>query len=113
MPTEKDDWGRDPSVQKMRQIFSKMEHAHNLLIEQLQISWFDTRLGDVRETARVLFERAFSMEKAQDREIDDRAMISLYLDALSQALRRADISIPHSLQTDPKSIVDEVIPCSG
>jgi len=105
---ENDDWGRDPSVRRMRKVFAKLEQAHNLLLKQLQISWLDTRLADVRETALVLFERALSRMGRRD----DRDMVNLYLDALVQALRRADISIPESLQTDIGKIADEVISCS-
>ena len=113
MQTENDEWGRDPAVRGMRKVFAKLEHAHNLLLKELRISWLDPRLGDIRDTARVFFERALSSERGRGRAIDDRAMIGLYLDALSQALRRSDISIPQALPTDYNKIMDEVMACSG
>ena len=113
MQTKNDEWGRDPAVRRMRQVFSRLEQAHNLLLQQLQVSWLDTRLADVRETARALFERTVSLTRAQGREIDAGAMIEFYLDALIQAIGRSSIPIPQDLQIDHKKIIDEVISCSG
>ena len=86
-----DDWGADPSVKKMRRLFSRMESAQKELLDKIGISPFDGRLRYCRDEARILFERTLSSEAARVRGIDEEESATLYILCLSSAFNRHGI----------------------
>ncbi len=106
MRNNNDTWGHDPSVKKMRKVFSKMEETHNILLSQIKLSFFDNRLRDIRETARRLFDQAVVRTHPKDLSLDEKTMIGIYKDALIQALRRADIPVTTECIGDDKDVAN-------
>jgi hypothetical protein len=94
---EMDEWGRDPSVQSMRDVFSRMEVAQGLLLEQLHISPFDSRLRGVREAAKNLFERSWALANARHVNMDKEKAARLYLHCLASALGTCGVEVPSEL----------------
>ena len=91
-----DEWGRDPSVQSMRRVFSSMEEAQRELLLRLNISVLDRRLRRSREQALELFERTWP--KAARRGImGEEGATSLYLHCLAESLRLAGVDVPEEL----------------
>ncbi len=106
MATDKDEWGHDPSVQRTRVVFSIMEKAQNALIKHLELSRFDGRLREIRETARRLFDRAFAATAAKGLNLDEEALTGIYIDALIQAFQRAGVPLPENLNMGSKAFAD-------
>jgi hypothetical protein len=106
MTADKDEWGHDPSVQRMRMVFSIMEKAQTALIKHLELSRFDIRLREIRETARRLFDRAFAATAKKKLSLDEAAITGIYIDALIQAFRRADVPLPDNLNIGSKAFAD-------
>ncbi|MBW1703736.1 MAG: hypothetical protein JRJ86_01040 [Deltaproteobacteria bacterium] len=104
--SEIDEWGRDPSVQKMRGVFSRMEAAQRKLLEQVGISSLDIRLRQAREKARGLFERTWSHAATQDLDMGDDAVAGLYSYCLAWALGHAGIEVPGKFLSDDKRLRD-------
>ncbi len=103
---EIDEWGRDPSVLRMREVFSRMEEIQRKLLEQAGVSFLDGRLRLVRDQARVLFERACSHSAAQDIHTGDDAMAGLYTYCLAWALGRSGIEISEKFLPDDERLKD-------
>jgi ribonuclease I len=58
--TIRDEFGEDPTVQRMRRVFKGMEKVQERLIESSGLSFFDERLRAVRESALRAFEQAWA-----------------------------------------------------
>jgi hypothetical protein len=84
-----DEWGRDPRVRRMRQVFAAMEDAHREILWRTGLSAFDPRLRSWRERALAVFEGAWVREIRAGREDDVGA---LYARCLGEVL--ADDGIP-------------------
>lgn len=96
---ERDEWGVDPSVKRMRRIFSRMEAAQEELLEILQVSPYDRRLGEGREMAKALFEMAWPLAASRGMGSDGEAA-GLYRICLARALGRNGINIPETLNRE-------------
>ncbi|SEM14390.1 hypothetical protein SAMN04489760_10553 [Syntrophus gentianae] len=86
-----DEFGHDPSIRRLRRVFSRMETVSKELIKSSGISPFDPRLRRWREAARELFERGWA--KAAQRNLsltEDEAGI-LYGFALQRLMMRDGI----------------------
>ncbi len=103
MPDNKDEWGRDPSVQRMRRIFSDFEKVQNSLLKKIKISLFDGRLRNIRTTARDLFDKSYSLAVSKGKPVDDRAMADLYRFSFLKSFRMAGVGIPKEIL--PKDMV--------
>ena len=97
--TVRDDWGQDPSVRMMRQIFAHMEIAQGKLLGRLDISPYDSRLRRWRKEAHELFERAYTLAAKEGVMMGEERAASIYLNCLRQALSR-----------DGVEVADEVVP---
>jgi hypothetical protein len=109
---EMDEWGRDPSVQGMRDVFSRMEVAQEQLLDQLNISPFDSRLRGVREAAKDLFERSWALANARHVNMDAEKVARLYLYCLAFALDTCGIQVPGELLLEEEPLgrlVSEVL----
>ncbi len=91
---ERDDWGSDPSVRKMRSVFSHMEVEQNKLLKELGVSLLDKRLRSVREEARDVFERAWSLANSRGLNMDEVEIVGLYMRCLAWVLRKTGIQVP-------------------
>lgn len=91
---ERDDWGSDPSVRKMRSVFSHMEVEQNKLLKELGVSLLDKRLRSVREEARDVFERAWSLANSRGLNMDEVEIAGLYMRCLAWVLRKTGIQVP-------------------
>jgi hypothetical protein len=111
--TERDEWGCDPSVQMMRKVFLRMEKAYMAMLEQSEISFFDGRLGHVREVARDMFERTWPLVSERGMEPVEEGAARLYVYCLARSLGMAGIevaeeSLPHD--EDLMSLIREALP---
>jgi len=104
METENNDWGLDPSVRRMRRVFSEMESAQGVFLEQLKITLFDKRLRPAREAAKVLFHRTWSLSATKGPSMSDEETAGLYIHCLAWALRQAGVRVPSELLPDDESI---------
>lgn len=110
MITKRDEWGVDPSVQRMRRLFAHMELAQRGVLEQLNISPLDSRLRPVREAAKELFERAWSLAARQGLNLAEEEALGIYLQCLGRALGMSGIEVPEDVLTDGgrfKGLVEE------
>lgn len=80
---EIDEWGRDQPVQSMRDVFYRMEVAQGQLLEQLNISPFDSRLRGVRGAAKHLLERSWALANTRHVNMDKEKAARLYLHCLN------------------------------
>ena len=103
MPSQ-DEWGRDPSVQSMRRVFSSMEEAQRELLSCLNISVLDWRLRRSREQALELFERTWS-KAARTGMVGEEVAAPLYLHCLAQSLRLAGVEVPGELLPKDEKVI--------
>ena len=89
-----DEWGQDPTVQMMRQIFSLMERAQREFLQKINLSPFDPRLRRARSRARDLFEQTWPVAMQKERISSERGPSLLYLHCFARALRWSGIDIP-------------------
>ena len=99
-----DEWGRDPSVQSMRRVFSSMEEAQRELLLRLNISVLDRRLRRSREQALELFERTWS-KAARRGMTGEEVAAPLYLHCLAQTLRLAGVEVPEELLPKDEKVI--------
>lgn len=100
-----DEWGRDPSVQSMRRVFSFMEEAQQQLLRDLNLSSLDQRLRRGREQALEFFEQAWPVAIKRKIIASDKDAAPFYLLCLAQALKLARIEVPEEvLPKDEKMI---------
>jgi hypothetical protein len=110
---ETDEWGKDPSVQRMRVVFSHMEEGYRKLLKEMGISFYDERLPRARDAARALFEKAWSLGQSRGMDLDDDAIAGLYMHLLAWALGSAGAKVsPGALPDDErlKALCREVMP---
>ena len=100
-----DDWGNDPSVQRMRQVFARMEILHKELIGRLNLSPLDERLRRVRELARNLFERAWPLAERKGLTQNEEDAATLYLHCFVKILNWEGIKTPSSLFSGDEKIL--------
>ena len=100
MIIQDDEFGRDPSVQRMRKIFSTMEKCQWDMLEKLRISHFDQRLRNIRKTALQLFAKSFPLAASKGMTLDEQTSEVLYAFCLAQAFRPAGIDVPDDVLPD-------------
>lgn len=98
--TKRDEWGNNPSVQRMRNVFSRMEMAQKELLEKLNISPFDERLRRARETAKGMFERAWAIAASQGTDMGDEEGAGLYMHCLAWALGQCGVELSADVLPD-------------
>jgi len=108
-----DEWGRDPSVRKMRGIFSRMESAQGDLLKLLGIPPLDQRLKPARAKARDLFVRAGSLPASRNPDTSDADLAALYVHCLARALEMAGIKVPTDKLSDGENIAAIVREVAG
>ena len=99
-----DDWGRDPSVQRMRRIFKGMEIVQKKLLDDSNISPFDLRLRKIREKARILFDQAWVLGIRQGIVEHEEDAVSLYTHCLARSFRLEGIEVPREVLPNDERI---------
>ena len=92
--SDRDEWGKDPSVQVMRKVFRAMEHDHQALLKRLDIAPYDQRLGKWREQTLALFERAWGVADQLDVTMDEQTAAALYCMLFAKIVEVSGITIP-------------------
>ena len=113
MSGNKDEWGRDSSVQRMRRLFSDFEKVQNSLLKEINISLFDSRLRNIRITTRDLFEKSYLLAASKGFPVDDSAKADLYRFSFLKSLRMAGVEIPKEILPKDQvfaELVNEVAP---
>ncbi len=88
-----DDWGTDPSIQRMRMIFSAMEELDSALIKHTDVSPFDTRLRGIRAMSLELFEKSYSHSLSKGIQPDNKFILELFRHCHITAYRKHGISL--------------------
>jgi len=98
-----DDWGRDPSVQSMRRVFTHMETVQKEFLGRLNISPLDAGLRRWREEAKLLFEQTWPVASRKGIVVSEHDAASLYLHCLARVLRLSGFEVPsQALPIDEK-----------
>lgn len=108
-----DEWGRDPSVRVMRQVFHRAEVAQEELLAGLSISPFNPRLRGWRETALELFEQAWNTASRRGHFVGEEEVAALYVQCLLRILARDGVAVaPEVIPENEKiaRLLKEVMP---
>ena len=100
-----DEWGQDPSVQSMRRVFAFMEEAQAQLLRDLNISFFDQRLGRGRQQALELFEKTWPLAIKKGIITSEKDAAPFYLHCLVQALKTVRIEVPNEFLPKDEKII--------
>ena len=92
--SDPDEWGHDPSVQRMRRVFARMEILQKDFIDRLKISPWEGRLRRSREEARNLFERMWPLAIRKGITLDEKDAAILYTHGLARTLIQNGIKVP-------------------
>ena len=109
MTIQNDEFGHDPSVQRMRKIFLSMEKVQWDMLEKLKISTFDDRLRNIRKTALDLFGKSFPIAASKGMELDEKESAMLYAFCLAQSLKPVGIDVPDNFLPDNKQLETVVV----
>jgi len=104
-----DEWGKDPTVQLMRKVFSRMELAERELLEETGISMWDPRLRRWRGISRAAFERAWASATRREIDLGEDQAGALYAHCLARTMMREGIESARYHQKDEtiKRLVEE------
>ena len=102
--TDKDEWGKDPSVQIMRRVFKAMEKAQHELLERLSIPPYDLRIRKWRDQALSLFERAWGIANRMRIPMDEHTASLVYVHCLARVMGAERINIPIGILPEAKSV---------
>ncbi len=83
---DNDEWGRDPAVRSLRQIFAVVEAEQQRLLDRLGIDRLDARLGQWRKMTLHLFEQQWATSARQGLRLDEKDVGDLYLRCLAKVL---------------------------
>ncbi len=102
--TERDEWGKDLSVQSMRRIFKGAEEAQKRLLEYANISFFDLRLRQWRERALKAFERSWANANQMHVIMKEDKAVALYVKCLARVIGSDGINIPSEAVPENREI---------
>ena len=102
--TDKDEWGKDPSVQIMRKVFKGMENAQHELLKRLDITPYDLRIRRWRDQALALFERACGVANRMGITIDEHTASVVYVHCLAKVMGAERINILSGILPEAKSV---------
>ena len=91
------DWGADPQVRYLRQVFGHVEATQNEFLRRINISPFDDRLRRWRDAALKLFEKAWTLSAREGISPDEGEISKLYLHCLAHFLRLNRIEVPQGI----------------
>ena len=108
-----DEWGRDPSVRVMRQVFHRAEIAQEELLADLKISPFNPKLRSWREAALELFEQAWSKASRRGLFVDEEDAAALYVQCFFRILVKDGVAGATKVISENERIrrlLEEVLP---
>ncbi len=108
-----DEWGRDPSVRAMRQVFASMEAAQKQFIRTLGISPVDLRLRRWRERALGAFDASWARSARSGLELSETEAGTLYVHCLGKIMVRDGVDVPAGVLPESeklRKILKEVFP---
>jgi hypothetical protein len=91
------DWGADPQVRYLRQVFAGLEAAQTQFLKSINISPFDDRLRRWRDAALRLFEKTWALSARQGLSEGEGDIPKLYLHCLAHFLRLNRIEVPREV----------------
>ncbi len=83
---QNDDWGRDPGVRHLRQVFAAVEQTSEGLLAAWEVDRFDLRLRRWRQRALELFQRAWALAGSRGRAVGPQEAAWLYGRSLAAVL---------------------------
>jgi hypothetical protein len=89
-----DQFGRDPQVRYMRQVFCKMEQKQGELLGHISVSPTDYRLRRARDATLKSFEKAWMLAGRKGAVETEDEIGDLYLLCLAKVLEGNRISVP-------------------
>lgn len=108
MTGNRDDWGQDPAVKMMRQVFKAMEAAQSAFLKRVGTSPLDPRLGTWRQPARVLFEKAWAEASRRGIELTPERAAVIFVRCLASRMMRDGYEVSDAgLPDDPE--IDKVV----
>ena len=113
MTANNDDWGRDPAVIMMRQVFKAMEAAQSAFLKHTGISPLDPRLGTWRQPARSLFEKTWLEARRRGIDVTAETAAVIFVHCLANRIMRDGYEVSDdALPDDPEieKVVREVMP---
>jgi hypothetical protein len=103
-----DQFGRDPQVRYLRQVFAEMEQKQGKLLGRIGVSLTDYRLRRAREAALKSFEKAWMLAGRKGAVETEDEIGDLYILCLAKVLTGNRISVPDEFL--PKNAkIDDVI----
>ena len=106
-----DEWGREPSIKAMRRVFKAMEKSLDNLLEQLNISPFDSRIRGWLEQALAKYELAWGEASRKGIRMDEKMAPAVYAHCLVSVIGSEEIKIPENLlaiKKDVERLIHEV-----
>jgi hypothetical protein len=98
---ERDDFGADPQIRYLRQVFGYIEKAQADFLHRLNISPFDRRLRRWRETGLKLFEKVWMLSSKRGFASEKEQVSKIYLHCLAHFLKLNKIVVtPEALSFD-------------
>jgi hypothetical protein len=91
------DWGADPQVRYMRQVFAHIEATQDEFLCRISISPFDDRLRRWRDAALGLFEKTWMLSARQNTSADVGEISRMYLHCLAHFLRLNRVEVSQEL----------------
>jgi hypothetical protein len=101
---ERDNFGADPQVRYLRQVFGHAETAQADFLHRLNISLFDDRLRRWRETSLKLFEKVWMLSSKRGITSEGEQVSKIYLHCLAHFLKLNRIAIPPEVLPVDKNI---------
>lgn len=108
MNAENDNWGRDPSVQRLRHIFANMEQVEKDMLDRAGVTLFDSRLRHVRDAALSLFENSSALASEKRVPLGETAVIELYAICLGKILSDVGIESSAAVLSDRRTLLEIV-----
>ena len=94
---DKDKWGRDPSVQAMRKVFSSIERDQNAFLHRHQVSFFDERIRRWRDKALVIFEKMWGHASQKGIPVDEQRATDIYIFSLARVMSSDNMKISEEM----------------
>lgn len=109
---ERDNFGADPQVRYLRQVFGYTETAQADFLHRLNISPFDDRLRRWREASLKLFEKVWMLSSNRGIPAEKERVSKIYLYCLAHFLKLNRIGVPPEIlpvDENIESLMKEVL----
>jgi hypothetical protein len=101
---DRDEWGKDSSVQIMRTVFKSMEKAQQTFLSRLGISLYDLRIRKWREKSLALFDQAWRVANRIGISMDATMASEMYLHCLAKIIASEGHEIPEGIVPEGKEV---------